>query len=969
MRCFVGLLLLGVLAAVPGWWRAPGEEPGRKAPAKEAPTEDEGDEGGEAAEARKPVLVLDSGGHTAAVHKILFAPDGKQVVTVSRDKTVRVWDAETGQTVRVLRPPIGLGPAGALFAGALSPDGKTLAVAGWGILDGTNRVVGIYLMPLTGGTMRVLTGHTRDILALAFSPDGKRLASAGQEGTVRLWDVAAGTCETTLTGHARRILALAFSPDGARLATASKDQSVRLWSLATGKTEHVLSGHAGVVNAVTWSPDGGRVFSGGNFDGNLRVWDAATGKPDKPIRAESVASHIKDVTVRDGRDVLFSAFHGRPSRCGTFHADPTTGEVREGLVLRGGFRDVMVRCSLAPDGRLAATSSSEDNQVYLWNTADGKVVQRLGGQGQPMVNVGWSAEGPTVAWGVPRRPGEHNAPVRWALRLSDLTLSTKADPTEFGGPLAKLGTLSLENRTNQLDIREGDKVLATVPNAESRTLLPGDRLAVGPRIHDARTGKRLQVLSAHLGRILALAPSADGKYLVSGSIDQTICIWDPRRSEPLLSLFAAGNEWVAWTPEGYYAASPGGERLMGWHVNNGLDKLASFYPASRFHASLYRPDVLQLLFTEGIDGDLKKALAAADKARGRQTEATEVADVLPPRVTLTAPGLKEPVVHEAMLEVSATAQGVGKHPVKSLQLLLDGRPYEGNKTLRVYDGVKPAETVRATWPVQLTPGEHTLRVLARSAVSMGLSDDLEVAYAQPVPRPTLYVLAAGIDAYKDRNLKLQCAVNDATELERVFADRSKALFEVKAKVLRDGEATREGLLGGLAWLKANMKPHDLAVIFYAGHGEKDSRGSFYLLPQDVDVGNLSATGVSGEVLKQHLADLPGKVLLLLDACHSGAIGRVVNDLARDLAGDDSGVVVMCAALGNEKAGEAGGHGFFCRALIEALAGKAARNPRDGCVYLHHLEQYVTDRVMELSKDEQHATTAKPNMRPLPLARP
>jgi hypothetical protein len=78
---------------------------------------------------------------------------------------------------------------------------------------------------------------------------------------------------------------------------------------------------------------------------------------------------------------------------------------------------------------------------------------------------------------------------------------------------------------------------------------------------------------------------------------------------------------------------------------------------------------------------------------------------------------------------------------------------------------------------------------------------------------------------------------------------------------------------------------------------------------------------------------------------------------------------MCAALGDEKAGEQDGHGFFCKALIEALEGKAAKNPRDGCVYLHHLEQYVTDRVMELSKDEQHATTAKPNMRPLPLARP
>ena len=81
------------------------------------------------------------------------------------------------------------------------------------------------------------------------------------------------------------------------------------------------------------------------------------------------------------------------------------------------------------------------------------------------------------------------------------------------------------------------------------------------------------------------------------------------------------------------------------------------------------------------------------------------------------------------------------------------------------------------------------------------------------------------------------------------------------------------------------------MIFYAGHGEQEGK-SFYLLPQDVDVARLAATGISGEVLKQHLGEMPGKILLLLDACHSGAIGKVVNEMARDLADEDCGVVVM-----------------------------------------------------------------------------
>jgi hypothetical protein len=106
----------------------------------------------------------------------------------------------------------------------------------------------------------------------------------------------------------------------------------------------------------------------------------------------------------------------------------------------------------------------------------------------------------------------------------------------------------------------------------------------------------------------------------------------------------------------------------------------------------------------------------------------------------------------------------------------------------------------------------------------------------------------------------------------------------------------------------------------------------------------------------------------LDACHSGAIGRAIGDLARDLADDDSGVVVLCAALGGETGGEKDGHGYFCRALIEGLAGKAPHNARDGKIYLHHLEQYVIDRVEELSHDEQHPAPAKPAMRPFALAK-
>src|SRR5277367_2840119 len=116
----------------------------------------------------KPILVLDAGGHTALVRKVLFTPDGRELITVSDDKTIRVWDVASGEPLRVLRPPIGRGQEGMLYAAALSPDGRTLAVGGYGLKE--FNYGGIYLIDLsTGRIERTLQGHTSAIISLAFA--------------------------------------------------------------------------------------------------------------------------------------------------------------------------------------------------------------------------------------------------------------------------------------------------------------------------------------------------------------------------------------------------------------------------------------------------------------------------------------------------------------------------------------------------------------------------------------------------------------------------------------------------------------------------------------------------------------------------------------------------------------------------------------------------------------------------------
>src|SRR5262249_3292300 len=143
---------------------------------------------------------------------------------------------------------------------------------------------------------------------------------------------------------------------------------------------------------------------------------------------------------------------------------------------------------------------------------------------------------------------------------------------------------------------------------------------------------------------------------------------------------------------------------------------------------------------------------------------------------------------------------------------------------------QPAKVERE-WTVTLTPGTYHVSVLARNDVSSAISSPVEVTYTPaqaPAPkdtRPGLYVLAIGINKYTG-DLKLDCAVNDATGISKTLQDKSKPLFRVETKILPDDQATRAGILHGLAWLKDHMKPHDVALIFYAGHGHNDENGRF-----------------------------------------------------------------------------------------------------------------------------------------------
>jgi WD40 repeat protein len=937
------------LTALPSGWAAAQEDKAPEEPPEElVPPEALG----------KLTVALDPGGHMAPVKFLHFTADGKHLISGSSDRSVRVWDVAAGRTVRVLRPS-----GYSCTVMAMSPDGRRLALGAGHYAEKTTYVV--YLVSLAEDRVeRVLTDPTNWVHALAFSADGKRLAGSDGSKTVRVWDAATGRVEHAWE-TSELVKGLAFSPDGRRLAQHMHAGQVLVRDLDGGRTTAEFTGARGVPgnNGLAWSPDGRTVAVCDRY--GLHLW-APDGKAPRDVlrhRAEAVAFSA------DSRRVLVTWLDPEP------HAtllDVKGGKEVAVFTPPKGVTSLRC-CALAPDGRLAA-ATGDNGVIFLWNPGEVAAVKRLGAAGWLSgddLQAGWAADGKAVSW----RPVER--PASWkggptSFDPGQLQFGPPLTGAQLHGPVLRRGPLSLKRAdAHTVQVLKDDRPLTRLSvdrhPLHAMTLLGKSRVAVGAGawlfVADAN-GPQFTQKCRHEAEVFSVAPSPDGRYVVTLSEDQKLRVFADREA-PLLTLYVHGRDWIAWTPEGYYAATPGGERLMGWVVDNGPDQLGSFYPAERFRKVLYRPDVIELLLEKG---SLDAALASANAARKKAGEkvAAGVADLeqlLPPRAAL------EVLDRTALpkVKVKATAEAAAKgQPVQSLRLLVDGRPLPDGQGVREWkEGQASAEAV---WTVTLPPGAHELKALARSPDTAGVSAAESVDVPVPsaaVDRPALHVIAVGIDKYPQQSLHLDCAVADAKGLADAFtkgcAGPGNLFGAAPATTLLNEQASRAAVLDALQEAHKAVKPGDLLVFSFAGHGARQGR-NFYLLTHDADPTKLADTALSGDALRKALADMPCQVLLLLDACHSAAgVRAFIDEAARNLTDDETGVAVLCAAMGAEEAQEKDGHGLFTQAVLKALGDgdDVLYNHHDRRQYVSHLGTYVQDEVKAWSNDEQHPFLTMP----------
>jgi WD40 repeat protein len=525
-------------------------------------------------------------GHTSMVNAVAFCPDGQRLASSCADGTVKVWDTASGKELHTLK-----GPAGAALSVAFSANGKrlfsvhdqagkpgTVIVIVWDPASGkqlhalpalrvqtagvrvwdpasgkpphtiTTTIAAIAVSPTTdqlatasddktvklwdstsGQLLRTFTGLTSQVYGVAFSSDGKALASGGlvfdqpfqSAVEVKVWDVATGQELRTLKVKALPgrvelipygpLLGVTFSPDGQLLASSCPDQTVRLWDVKTGQERAVLKGHIGLVRSVAFSPDGRWLASGGS-DTKVKVWDASSGQERHSLIGHARA--VRSVAFSpDGQWLAESSDEGTVWLC-----DSTSG--RELRALKG-HNCPLIRVAFSPDGK-ELFSVSQDGMVKRWDPVSGQELSTF--------------KGPPFPSGLPDRPNTLVALSPDGQRLARVT----------------------GHKIQMWDVASGQELYTVTGDSESLMCIAfspdGQRLVSSGsntvKVWDAANGAELRTLTGHSAGAYCVAFSPDGRRIVSASGDKTIKVWDVATGQELRSLPNMGTRSLAFTPDG-----------------------------------------------------------------------------------------------------------------------------------------------------------------------------------------------------------------------------------------------------------------------------------------------------------------------------------------------------------------------------------------------------------------------------------
>ncbi len=354
-----------------------------------------------------------------------------------------------------------------------------------------------------------LTGHTAEVDSVAFSPDGKKIVTASDDKTARIWDVSTGQCLHTLEGHTNWVWSAAFSPDGKKIVTASEDNTAKIWDASTGQCLHILEDHTCGVRSAAFSPDGKKIVTASE-DNTVRIWDAITGEYLHAL--EGHTQRVLSAAFSPNGKKIVTASYDKTAKIW----DASTGQCLQTLV---GHTAEVWSAAFSPDGKKIVTASW-DKTAKIWDASTGECLHTLEEHTERVYSAAFSPDGKKIV-------------------------------TASEGNTAKIWDASTGECLHTLE-GHTDRVWSAVFSPDGKKVATGswDKTA---KIWDALTGEFLHTLEGHTNWVCSAAFSPDGSKIVTASYDNTARIWQ---------LFPAHNfdqalfaRLLAWAQRNGHAAA------------------------------------------------------------------------------------------------------------------------------------------------------------------------------------------------------------------------------------------------------------------------------------------------------------------------------------------------------------------------------------------------------------------------------
>lgn len=841
--------------------------------------------------------------------KVTFSPDSKHLYMVSNNGPFKKYNLGDGKLERTY-----LEEVDDITDLEISHDGKTLALStehGVQTLD-----------EVTGKVLNEYQATEKpELHQVAFTPNDKILLIASDDNTLHRW-VHAGNRElASLTGilnmrdqgglnydpnfywqsniakYVRFRNKLLLSRDGKTLIKGKFGTKVKRWDIPTGRTEMEYVGHTKAVLAYDLSKDGKRLVTGGG-DGKIILWDTNTGDSLKTIA--SYREPIFDIRFNSDESKVVSS-----SWDATMKVHDINTKVLEHFFE---FENNSAYNVMFHPTDLYLFSSRLDNSIQMWEIDTKTAVRTFVGHTDIVSSMVMS----------PDQKSLMTASWDGSIRLWDVGTGLMTGKlVDHHGP-AHIAIFSPDGK----NIYSG---------GADRTI----------RLWDVGTSKVVKTFQGHHAEVTSLLLSPDNKMLISHSVDGVTKFWDLATGREFFEHIHFGDkDWLAKNPEGYFNGTDAARAFI--HFVDGTKT----YAVDQFFEEYYRPDLLPKIFqNRGGSKDESKG-GIQGKLQSSPPPTLKVAMI---------PG-KEPGQGELFVRMTDNGSGV-----ENLKVYHNGKSIAIDRSqLQLPSSKQPTTTYRT--PITLISGTNFFtasasnhdRVEATAPVVEYVSDHI-------AKNSVCYLLAVGINQYKNPRMVLNYARPDAQSFIEVMEKRGSLFKNVELHTLYDTEASKANILRTLDELSAKIHPEDVFVFYYAGHGSMVDNQFFFIPTESIrlyDASSLKSEAIEASVLQDKLKNIPAlKQLIIMDACQSGGSVELLatrgasEEKAIAQLSRSAGIHVMASAGSDQFATEFAelGHGLFTYLLLKALEGDADGAPKDGKVTIYELKSYLDDQVPEMTR--------------------